>query len=60
MMEKNDLNWDNTFEASVALYIEASHLICCLNQFTGLYMKCSETLPHNLFTLNFLDQLQHN
>ena len=60
MMEKNDLNWDNTFQTSVAFYTEASHLICCLNQLTGLYTKCIETLPHNLFTLNFLDQLQHN
>ena len=60
MMEKNDLNWDNTFQTSVALYIEASHLICCVNQVTGFYMKCSETLHHNLFTVNFLDQLQYN
>ena len=29
---------------SVAFYIETRHLICCVNQITGVYMKCSTRL----------------
>ena len=34
----------NSFQPSVALYIETYHLTCRANQMTGVYMKCNTGL----------------
>ena len=46
MLEKH-LMWKrsiNSFQPSVALHIETSHLVCPANQMTGFYMKCNTGL----------------
>ena len=34
----------NTFQPSVTLHLETTHLICIANQMTGFYMKCNTGL----------------
>ena len=38
-------NWSlDLFQPIVAFYLEVSHLICCVNQVSGFYMKCNTGL----------------